>query len=79
LFWAACRLAENGVPPSDALDVLTAAAGQAGLGEREIVTTVRSAYRIAHPTPATGSLGRGGDAWFERANAPNPGLGGRRL
>jgi hypothetical protein len=79
LFWAACRLAENGVPTSDALDVLSAAAGQAGLGEREIVATVRSAYRIAHPTPATGGLGRGGDAWFERANAPNPGLGGRRL
>ena len=38
LFWAACRLAENGLPASDALDVLTAAASHAGLAEREIVT-----------------------------------------
>ncbi|WP_152363201.1 bifunctional DNA primase/polymerase [Microlunatus speluncae] len=48
LFWAACRLAESGVPPTDALDVLSAAAGLAGLGEREITTTVRSAYRSVH-------------------------------
>lgn len=51
LFWAACRLAENGVPTSDALDVLTAAAGHTGLSEREITTTVRSAYRTVHPAP----------------------------
>ncbi|WP_282856883.1 bifunctional DNA primase/polymerase [Pseudoclavibacter helvolus] len=49
LFWAACRLAENGIPTSDALDVLRAAASDAGLGEREIIATVRSAYRAAHP------------------------------
>ena len=48
LFWAACRLAENGVPASDALDVLTVAAASAGLGEREIVTTIHSAYRAAY-------------------------------
>lgn len=53
LFWAACRLAENGVPASDALDVLTAAAGSAGVDEREIVTTVRSAYRTTGPTPSS--------------------------
>src|SRR5699024_4881569 len=35
LFWAACKLAENHVDPTDALDVLTAAAGHAGLSERE--------------------------------------------
>lgn len=51
LFWAACRLAENGVPASDALDVLTAAASHGGLGEREITRTVRSAYRTVHPAP----------------------------
>lgn len=44
LFKAACRLAENGTPPGEALAVLGAAAGQAGLGEREITRTVRSAY-----------------------------------
>lgn len=77
LFWAACRLAENGVPAADALDVMTAAAGQAGLGDREIVTTVRSAYRIVHPTP--GGAGRGGDAWFERTDARASVLGGRGL
>ncbi len=82
LFWAACRLAESDVSASDALDVLSAAASQAGLGEREIATTVRSAYRIAHPPApeAGGPPGLGGGAWFERANAPpNPGMGGRRL
>ena len=47
VFWAACRLAENGIAPSDALDVLTAAAGDAGLSEREVTATVRSAYRTA--------------------------------
>ncbi|GAA2006373.1 bifunctional DNA primase/polymerase [Brevibacterium samyangense] len=74
LFWAACRLAENGLPASDALDVLTAAAGQAGLAEREITATVRSAYRTVHPTPARrgpSSLAQGispltADRWFSR-------------
>ncbi|WP_181273820.1 bifunctional DNA primase/polymerase [Brevibacterium oceani] len=49
LFWAACRLAENGLPASDALDVLTAAAGHAGLGDREIATT---AHRPPRTRPA---------------------------
>ncbi len=53
LFWAACRLAENSIPASDALDVLTAAASDAGLDEREITATVRSAYRTAHPRART--------------------------
>lgn len=51
LFWAACRFAENGRPTSEALDVLTAAASQAGLSEREIASTVRSAYRLVPPGP----------------------------
>jgi hypothetical protein len=51
LFWAACRLAENGVAPADALDVLAEAAGHAGLGDREVTRTVRSAYRtVSSPT-----------------------------
>lgn len=58
LFWAACRLAENDVAATDALDVLTAAAGQAGLGEREIAATIRSAYRTAHPRPQASSASR---------------------
>lgn len=45
LFWAACRLAENNVPAGDAVEVLSAAASQAGLGQREIAATIRSAYR----------------------------------
>ena len=49
LFWAACRLAENGLPTSDALDALGTAASDAGLSEREIIATIRSAYRAAHP------------------------------
>lgn len=47
LFWAACRLAEAGTPPSVAMDALGPAAEQAGLGSREIVATIRSAYRTA--------------------------------
>lgn len=77
LFWAACRLAENNVPATDALDVLTAAAGHAGLGDREIATTVRSAYRTVHPAPARrGARGESSpvrcssplaaDGWFDR-------------
>src|SRR5690625_5610860 len=48
LFWAACKFAENHVAPTAALAVLTAAAGHAGLSEREAVTTIRSAYRAVH-------------------------------
>lgn len=77
LFWAACRLAENGLPASDALDVLTTAAGHAGLGDREVATTVRSAYRTVHPThtrrgtrdgssPAQSSSPLAADGWLNR-------------
>lgn len=45
LFWAACRLFENGMPPEPAIDLLSAAAGRAGLEEVEIVATVLSAWR----------------------------------
>lgn len=64
LFWAACKLAENHVAPTDALEVLTAAAGHAGLSEREAVTTIRSAYRTVHgaargsPASASSSASR---------------------
>ncbi|WP_150462967.1 bifunctional DNA primase/polymerase [Nesterenkonia ebinurensis] len=58
VFWAACRLAENGLAPSEALDVLAAAGGQAGLSEREVTRTVRSAYRTVH-TPTTNTTPTG--------------------
>ncbi|NYE72112.1 bifunctional DNA primase/polymerase [Microlunatus parietis] len=74
LFWAACRLAENGMRPSDALDALSAAAEKSGLGEREIAVTVRSAYRTARAHPrrspsraeARGSSPLAADGWFSR-------------
>jgi hypothetical protein len=47
LFWAACRHAEAGIGPEQAHRVLAAAASSAGLGEREIRTTISSAYRSA--------------------------------
>lgn len=89
LFWAACRLAENNVPASDALDVLTAAAGHAGLGDREIATTVRSAYRTVHPAPARrdardgsspvrGSSPLAADGWF-RPDPARPSTGPSRV
>ncbi len=45
LFKAACRMAEHGHSPREALDALGPAANQSGLGEREITRTVGSAYR----------------------------------
>ena len=53
LFWAACRAAEHDITPATAVDVLGAAATEAGLGPREIAATVRSAYRTTHPTTST--------------------------
>lgn len=44
LFWASCRLAESGVPISDAVDAMLSAA-QSDFGEREITRSVHSAYR----------------------------------
>ena len=69
LFWAACRLAESGTSPGDALDALGAAALSAGLSDREITTTVRSAYRAARPPSGAQSHGgtRSEDRWCSRA------------
>lgn len=78
LFWAACRLAENGVSPADALDALGAAAHSAGLGDREITTTVRSAYRATQLAPEATSDSRAQSAgrWFGRtASPPSAALG----
>lgn len=77
LFWAACRLAEKSIPTPDALEVLAAAASEAGLGEREITTTVRSAYRTVQPRPQTSSRVQDGslpatNGWFSRDSAERP-------
>lgn len=65
------RLAENNIPAPEALEVLSAAASEAGLGEREITATVRSAYRTVQPRPQTSSRGQVSSApspcvWFSR-------------
>ncbi|WP_144930911.1 bifunctional DNA primase/polymerase [Kocuria marina] len=78
LFWAACRLAENGVSAADALDALGAAAQSASLGDREITTTVRSAYRATQPVSEVTPGGRSQSAgrWFGRAESlPSAALG----
>ena len=79
LFWAACRLAENGVSPAGALDALGAAAQSAGLGDCEITTTVRSAYRATQPAPEATSDGRALSAgrWFGRTASPSSAALGR--
>jgi hypothetical protein len=46
LFWAACRMVEDGHPFTTTASVLGEAARAAGLPEREATTTIRSAYRI---------------------------------
>jgi hypothetical protein len=79
LFWAACRLAENGVSPADALDALGRCGTAAGLGDREIATTVRSAYRATQPAPeAAPAAGASAGRWFgaRRAHRPQPWEGG---
>ena len=50
LFWAACRMAEAGRPFEITLDTLSSPAQDCGLLDREIIATIRSAYR--HTTPA---------------------------
>lgn len=87
LFWASCRLAEGGVPLTDALDaVLTAA--KSDFGPREITATVRSAYRTVRGEPALrgpSSLAvRGGsplaaDGWFRRDTNAHPSPGTSRV
>ena len=66
LFWAACRMAEDGHGFDAASTLLGDAACSSGLTEREARTTIRSAYRIAtrlelvsatRPTPAVEAVG----------------------
>ncbi|WP_324654071.1 bifunctional DNA primase/polymerase [Georgenia sp. H159] len=45
LFWAACRMVEDGFDHASVLGLLGEAASSAGLGEREVAATIRSAFR----------------------------------
>lgn len=47
LFWAACRMVEEGHPFDSTASLLGDAARSAGLSDQEAMTTIRSAYRIA--------------------------------
>ncbi len=66
LFWAACRMADEGHDLSTTTSQLGEAAYAAGLPEREALATIRSAYRIAsrlgqatsaRPTSAVDAVG----------------------
>lgn len=56
LFWAACKLAEQRLSAGEAFDALVPAGDTAGLSEREIKTTIRSAYRTVQGPPSQRSL-----------------------
>ncbi|MDQ4113833.1 MAG: bifunctional DNA primase/polymerase [Actinomycetota bacterium] len=60
LFWASCRLAEAGLSLPEMVDALSPAGERVGLPPREVVTTIRSAYRATHVQPASSSAGKGG-------------------
>ncbi len=51
LYWASCRLAENGATLAEAFSALGPVAEQIGLAPPEIARTIRSAYR--GPAPAS--------------------------
>lgn len=50
LYFMSCRMTEDGIAKADIVRVLLPAAEQAGLGEREILRTIDSAWERAHPT-----------------------------
>ncbi|KAE8765393.1 bifunctional DNA primase/polymerase [Georgenia thermotolerans] len=60
LFWAACRMVEEGHDHASTSGLLGPAALQAGLGEREIAATIKSAFKHTSPliTQPTGGEGR---------------------
>lgn len=57
LFWAACRMAEDGHAFDSTSTCLGNAARSSGLDDREVLTTIRSAYRTinrpSRPSPVT--------------------------
>ena len=60
LFWAACRMAEQGHDVQQTAAVLGDAARTAGLEDREVDTTIQSAYRIATRMSGTPTVSRPG-------------------
>ena len=69
------HLAENDIPAGDAVEVLSAAASQAGLGQREITATIRSAYRTtgSENTPGREAAPSVGPEPFVRRDRPSAG------
>lgn len=57
LFWAACRVVEDGHPYEVAMATIGAGGRQAGLPEREVESTIRSAYRITSRLSPESRLG----------------------
>lgn len=49
LFWAACRMVEEGHPFDSTAELLGDAARSCGLPDQEVISTIRSAYRIGCP------------------------------
>jgi len=68
LYWASCRLAENGATLSDAFAALGPVAENIGLPPREIERTIRSAYRGPAPSAAAHGQARQGQARREPAS-----------
>ncbi|MFF2267412.1 bifunctional DNA primase/polymerase [Cellulosimicrobium cellulans] len=58
LFWASCRLAEAGLSLPEMMDSLAPAGERAGLPPREVVATVRSAYRVVHVRRGSSDAGQ---------------------
>ncbi len=56
LFWAACRMAEAGHDIGETHSVLSPVARRIGLFDREINTTIRSAYRTTISSPTAMSV-----------------------
>jgi hypothetical protein len=57
LFWASCRMAEDGQTRANTLSYLMPAAQYAGLPDREIESTIDSAFRIASRLGSGSRLG----------------------
>jgi hypothetical protein len=57
LFWASCRMAEDGQTRANAVSYLMPAAQYAGLPDREIESTIDSAFRIASRLGSGSRLG----------------------
>ncbi|MBS1674368.1 MAG: bifunctional DNA primase/polymerase [Actinobacteria bacterium] len=71
LFWASCRLIDEGVDYQDALQALGPVAEEIGLPPREILRTIQSAYRTSEPAAtARPSVERSSRPWSPRSGGP---------